>query len=109
MLLNMLGWMLAGGRLKPSASLEVLVGRYELCKDMTRMLTEHAQRMPSILSLTDEDVLLRCHDGLMAGTSVFTGQKSDWVIRAGLLNCWNGHRLNLGRWIHLLPAERSEP
>ena len=71
----------AAGRLKPSASLEVVVGRYELCEDMACMLTEHAQTMLSNLSLTEEDILLRCHDGLMAGASVFTEQESDWVIR----------------------------
>lgn len=69
------------GRLKLSASLEVVVGRYELCEDMACMLTEHAQSMLSNLSLTEEDVLLGCHDGLMAGASVFTEQESDWVIR----------------------------
>ena len=69
------------GRLKPSASLEVVVGRYELCEDMACMLTEHAQTMLSNLSLTEEDVLLRCHEGLMAGASAFTEQESDWVIR----------------------------
>ena len=69
------------GRLKPSASLEVVVGRYELCEDMACMLAEHAPTMLSNLSLTEEDVLLRCHDGLMAGASVFTEQESDWVIR----------------------------
>ena len=71
----------AAGRLKPSASLEVVVGRYELCEDMACMLTEHAQTMLSNLSLTEEDVLLRCHDGLMAGASAFTKQEADWVIR----------------------------
>ncbi|MCX7169062.1 MAG: ATPase with chaperone activity [Proteobacteria bacterium] len=71
----------AAGRLKPSASLEVVAGRYELCEDMACMLTEHAQTMLSNSSLTEEDVLLRCHDGLMAVASVFTEQESDWVIR----------------------------
>jgi hypothetical protein len=81
MLLNMLGWMLAGGRIKPSASLEVVVGRYELCEDMACMLTEHAQTMLSSSNLTEEDVLLRCHEWLMAGAPVFTAQESEWVIR----------------------------
>ena len=72
---------LTADRLKPSASLEVVVGRYELCEDMACMLTEHAQTMLSSLSLTEEDVLLRCHEGLMAGASAFTEQESDWVIR----------------------------
>jgi hypothetical protein len=97
------------GRLKPSASLEVVVGRYELCEGMACMLTEHAQTMLSNLSLTEEDVLLRCRDGLMAGASVFTEQENLIGLFAGLLNCWHGPRLNLGRGIHLLPAERSEP
>ena len=72
---------LTADRLKPSASLEVVVGRYELCEDMACMLTEHAQTMLSNLSLTEEDVLPRCCDGLMAGASAFTEQESDWVIR----------------------------
>jgi hypothetical protein len=77
------------GRRKPSASLEVVVGRYELCEDMACLLTEHAQTMLSNLSLTEEDVLLRCHDGLMAGASVFTEQESEWVIRRlGELLAW---------------------
>ena len=69
------------GRLNPSASLEVVIGRYGLCEDMACILAEHAQTKLSSLSLTEEDVLLRCHDGLMAGASVFTEQESDWVIR----------------------------
>ena len=72
---------LTADRLKPSASLEVVVGRYELCEDMACMLTEHAQTMLFNLSLTEEDVLRRCHAGLMAGASVVTEQESDWVIR----------------------------
>ena len=77
------------GRLKPNASLEVVVGRYELCEDMACMLTEHAQTMLSNLSLAEEVVLLRCHDGLMAGASVFTKQESDWVIcRLAELLAW---------------------
>jgi hypothetical protein len=31
------------GRLKPSATREVLAARYELCEDMANMLTEHAK------------------------------------------------------------------
>jgi hypothetical protein len=48
---------------------------------MACMLTEHAQTMLSNLSLTEEDVLLHCHDRLMAGASAFTKQEADWVIR----------------------------
>ena len=69
------------GHPKPSASLEVVLVRYELYKDKACMVTEHAQTMLSNLSLTEEDVLPRCCDGLMAGASAFTEQESDWVIR----------------------------
>ncbi len=65
------------GRLKPGASLEVGAGRYALCKDMACMLAEHAQTTLSSSSLTEENVLLRCHDGLMSGASAFTGQESE--------------------------------
>ena len=69
------------GRLKPNASLELVVGRYELCEDMACMLAEQAQTMRSSSSLAAGDVLLRCHDGLMAGASPFTKPEADWVIR----------------------------
>ena len=45
------------------------------------MLAEHAQTMLSSSNLTEEDVLLRFHEGLMAGAPVFTAQESEWVIR----------------------------
>ena len=69
------------GRLKLDASLHVVVGRYELCEDMACMLAEQAQAMRSSSSLTEEDVLLRCREGLMADASTFTKQEADWVIR----------------------------
>jgi hypothetical protein len=37
--------------------------------------------MLSSSNLTEEDVLLRCLEGLMAGAPVFTAQESEWVIR----------------------------
>ncbi len=48
---------------------------------MASMLAEHTRTMRSSSSLTEEDVLLRCHDGLMAGASAFTKQEAGWVIR----------------------------
>lgn len=78
------------GRLKPNASLEVIiVGRYELCEDMACMLAEHAQTIFSNLSPTKNDILLRCHEGLMAGAAALTEQESDWVIcRLAELLAW---------------------
>ena len=69
------------GRLKPSATLEVVTSRYELCEDMACTLTEQAQTLLFNLGITEEDVLTRCHQGLMADASVFTEEESAWVIR----------------------------
>jgi hypothetical protein len=68
------------GRLKPDASLEVVVNRYEICEDMACMLTEHAQTILSNLCLTEDDVLIRCHEGLLSGDAAFTEQESGWII-----------------------------
>ncbi|MEI6704884.1 MAG: ATPase with chaperone activity [Deltaproteobacteria bacterium] len=68
------------GRLKPNVSLEVVVSRYEICEDMACMLTEHAQTILSNLDLTEEVVLLRCHEGLLSGESAFTEQESGWIV-----------------------------
>lgn len=57
------------GRLKFGASLQDVAGRYELCEDMASMLAEQAPTLHSGSSLTEENVLLRCHDGLMPGRS----------------------------------------
>jgi hypothetical protein len=69
------------GHLKPGASQEIVVGRYELCEDMACMLAEHAQTMLFNLDLSEEEVLVRCHKGLAVGASVFTEPESVWVIR----------------------------
>lgn len=71
----------APGRLRPDVSLETLASRYELCEDMACMLTEPAQTMLSDLSLTEEEILMRFHQGLRADVAVFTEKESDWVIR----------------------------
>lgn len=69
------------GRTKPNASREVVTSRYELCEDMACMLVEHAQTMQFSLNLTAEDVLTRCHQGLMVDAALFSEPESDWIVR----------------------------
>lgn len=71
---------MAPGRLKPSAPRDVVVSRYELCEDMANMLTEFAKNMLFSLSITEADVLSRCHLGLKGDAAVLTEAESDWVI-----------------------------
>jgi len=69
------------GRLKPSATLEVVASRYALCEDMACMLTDHAQTLLFNLGISEAEVLSRCHQGLLEDTLVFTEKESTWVIR----------------------------
>lgn len=70
----------ASGRLKPGASLAVVASRYELCEDMACILVEHAQTMQFNLGITESEVLLRCHQGLLDDISLFPAKESGWVI-----------------------------
>lgn len=68
------------GRLQANASQEIVIGRYELCEDMACTLVEHAQTMQFDQGLSEAEVLRRCHQGLLAESSVLTGKESAWVI-----------------------------
>jgi len=69
------------GHVKPNASLKTVVSRYELCEDMACTLTEHAQTILFSHNLTEEEVLMRCHKGLVADGSAFAEREADWVVR----------------------------
>ena len=55
------------GRDRPNAPQEVVVARYELCEDMACMLTE-------------QKILLQCHQGLLADPVALNAKESMWVI-----------------------------
>lgn len=69
------------GRQKPNASREVVAGRYELCEDMTGMLTETAKNMLFSLKITEREVLQRVHRGLTVDGAVITPREAVWVLR----------------------------
>jgi len=68
------------GRSRPDATQEVVLARYEQCEDMACMLTEHAQMLAFKENFTEQEVLVRCHQGLLADASGFTENESEWVI-----------------------------
>ena len=68
------------GRLLPGATQEFVIGRYDLCEDMACTLVEHAQTMQFDQGLSEADVLGRCHQGLLAESSVVTAKEAAWVI-----------------------------
>ena len=69
-----------GGQ-KPNASRDVVATRYELCEDMATMFTETAKNMLFSLGIAEQDVLVRCHRGLLGEGAVVSAAEAGWVIR----------------------------
>lgn len=76
------------GRNRPGAPREVITRRYEFCEDLATMLTEHAAEIKAELGVTEGDVLVRIHRGLMADGSGVDANEAQWVVTrlAELLN-----------------------
>ena len=76
------------GRVKPHAARDVIAARYEFCEDLATMLTEHAADVKGDLKVTEEDVLVRIHRGLLAEASGVNPKEAQWVVTrlAELLN-----------------------
>lgn len=71
---------IAAGRIKPGATRTVIGARHELCEDLATLLVEHAKNTLFDLGITEDDVLLRCHQGLLAEASVVDPKEAQWVI-----------------------------
>lgn len=69
------------GRIKPNAPRAVVAERYEFCEDLATLLTDHAKTMLFDLGITEEDVLERCHRGLLVEGSGTGPAEAQWVIR----------------------------
>lgn len=68
------------GSSRPNAPQEVVLARYEQCEDMACMLAEQAQTLAFKENMTEQEVLTRCHQGLLADASDFSEKESEWVI-----------------------------
>lgn len=78
------------GRQKRNASRETIAGRYELCEDMATLLTETAKNMLFSLGITENDVLVRVHRGLVGEAAVVTPLEAVWVVhRLAELLAWS--------------------
>lgn len=67
------------GRLKPTASREAMAARHEFCEDLATMLVEHARTVKWDLGVTEDDVLLRIHRGLLDEASGVSAAEAGWV------------------------------
>ena len=72
---------LVDGRLKPTSTRGIIIARYEFCEDLANHLYEYARAQHFDLGITEQDVLERCHKGLLAGSSSVNEAEATWVIR----------------------------
>ena len=69
----------APGRTRPSAPLDEILRRYELCEDLAATLAEPAQALQWKLGVTDADVLERMRRGLLDEGAGVTPDEAQWV------------------------------
>jgi hypothetical protein len=69
------------GRVKPNASHQHILQRYELCEDLATMLMDHARNKLAELGVAEADVLERIHRGLLADGSAVEVAEAEWVTR----------------------------
>lgn len=68
---------------------DTLLQRYELCEDLSQMLTTTAGEMQWSLGITEDDVLERCHLGLLGDAAVVSEAEAQWVVsRLAELQGW---------------------
>jgi hypothetical protein len=68
------------GQTRPNAPQDVVLARYEQCEDLACVLTEHAQTLAFKENLSQQEVLQRCHQGLITESSGFNEKETLWVI-----------------------------
>ena len=68
------------GRTKPNASREAITARYEHCEDLATLLTDTASTLLWQLGVTQQDILVRVHRGLLAGEATVAPPEAGWVV-----------------------------
>lgn len=69
------------GRLKPGLTRAEVTARYELCEDLAQHLQEYARAQHFDHGLPEQEVLRRCHQGLLAGPAGVSPPEAAWVVR----------------------------
>lgn len=68
------------GRIKPSASREHIIQRYDFCEDLATMLVDKATDLKWELQVTEDDVLDRIRQGLLVEASGLDAREAWWVM-----------------------------
>jgi len=80
------------GRSKPSASRAEITARYDVCEDLSALLTEHAASILWETGIAESDVLERVHAGLLTSDAGVSDVEARWVtLRLAEMLGWECH------------------
>lgn len=68
------------GKHRPTIGAREMAARHELCEDMAQLLTEQAATQQFQLGITEDLVLERCLQGLLASPEVLGEAEARWVV-----------------------------
>jgi hypothetical protein len=87
--------------------------RYDVCEDLANHLVEHATDVHRSIGVPEDEVLRRCHAGLMSPDAGVSANEATWIVRrlAELLNWEDAVPADLtldanGGWKQAKPAGR---
>jgi hypothetical protein len=72
---------LAPGGHRLTVSREAITERYELCEDLANHLCGYAQARLHESGRSEAEVLVLCHQGLLAESSGVNPREATWVVR----------------------------
>lgn len=71
----------APGRARPVATRATIAARYELCEDLASHLFEPARAQHFDLGIAEDEMLRRCHRGLLQPGAGVDPAEAGWVVR----------------------------
>ena len=64
-----------------TAPRETIAARYELCEDLSNLLTDHCSTVHFRDGVDEATVLSRCRQGLLAPPTTVEAPEAEWVVR----------------------------
>jgi hypothetical protein len=71
----------ADARQRLSEPIAVVRERYEICEDLANHLIEHGNDMLHRIGVTEDEVLRRCHAGLLVAESGVSAAEAGWIVQ----------------------------
>lgn len=78
---SFLALFLLPGKVKPTQTRAFITDRYEICEDLSNHLFDYARSQHHDLGIAEDEVLRRCHAGLVQESSGLSETEATWVVR----------------------------